>query len=246
VESAHRTRPQLIIGTSARLELREDVLAKGMNAFLEKPYDHDELWMIMESAKKICKNPNNKRVLVVDDNAVNRHALMKRLEKEGFVCQGVCDGEKAVKMYLSNRFHCIFMDALMPFMDGFEATRTIREYEKKYNFKQVPIICLSGGDNDSLRQRATDMGMNDFIVKPIGSEILLNTIYKFLGNDSSQNLSKHVPETKPTQNLQNLWSLSLFEKILLDQCWNKTFVNTLWVLFLSVMLSFLWRYLGIL
>mgnify|MGYP006197836109 CR=1 FL=1 len=108
-------------------------------------------------------------VLVVDDNPVNRTLLTAFLKRLGIVCQLACDGQEAVELVRnSGPFDLIFMDLVMPSLDGLEATRQIRSLAIKQ-----PFICgLSANAFDSDKDACAAHGMNHFLDKPLSFEKL--------------------------------------------------------------------------
>lgn len=122
----------------------------------------------------------NKKVLVVDDNAINQKILNSYLKKGGYEVEIASNGKIAVEMFLKSKFDAIIMDIEMPVMNGYEATKLIRQKEKELEIASVPIICLSGNAREEYERRAMEVGMNDFITKPIHREEILATLGKFL------------------------------------------------------------------
>ncbi len=108
-------------------------------------------------------------ILVVDDNPVNRTLLTAFLKRLGMGCVLACDGQEAVEIVSSSpSFDLIFMDLVMPCLDGFEATRQIRSLPIKQ-----PFICgLSANAFDSDKEDCTAHGMNHFLDKPLSFEKL--------------------------------------------------------------------------
>ena len=104
------------------------------------------------------------KVLVVDDNAANRIVLARMLKIAG--CEVVCleNGQQAVDFLDVETPDLIFMDLSMPIMDGFEATRLIRE---KHSAQSIPIFAVSANVTNEYEARCEKMGFNDFIPKPI-------------------------------------------------------------------------------
>ena len=109
------------------------------------------------------------RALVVEDNAVNSLVLCKYLSNMGFKCTAVENGQEAVDQVKEAGFDIIFMDCQMPVMDGFEATKEIRGLLGH----NIPIIAVSAGVLEKDRQRCFDVGMNDFVEKPISRKALM-------------------------------------------------------------------------
>jgi CheY-like chemotaxis protein len=110
-------------------------------------------------------------VLVVDDNAVNLKVCVRMLEKLGYNPATAIGGAEAVDAARTTRFDLILMDCQMPLVDGYEATRRIREHEKALG-GHVPIVALTANTTNEDRERAFLSGMDDFVSKPITLEVL--------------------------------------------------------------------------
>lgn len=108
------------------------------------------------------------RVLVAEDNPVNQRVVRGLLAKLGCEVLVVPDGARAVETSRDGRFDLIFMDCQMPVMDGYEATRRIRDRERTH----TPIVALTAGVLDGDRQRCLEAGMDDFLSKPVRLEDL--------------------------------------------------------------------------
>jgi CheY-like chemotaxis protein len=113
------------------------------------------------------------RVLVVEDNPLIQLVIMKQLASLGISAQAVNDGKSAVEAAPS--FDLIFMDCRLPQLDGFEATRAIRASETKSE-KAKRIVALTAGYEDKTREKCLESGMDDCLIKPVGSMALKNTI----------------------------------------------------------------------
>ena len=110
-----------------------------------------------------------RRVLVVDDNAVNRKLAAKLLERAGCQVETAENGVQAVDRVQRGRFDLVLMDCHMPEMDGIEATRTIRAAESG---PRLPIVALTASAMAEDRDRALAAGMDDFLTKPLLPEAL--------------------------------------------------------------------------
>jgi len=104
------------------------------------------------------------RILVVDDHEMNQVLLVQILAKMGYTCKTAHNGSEAYGLAIETRFDMIFMDIVMPVMDGIEATKRIREY---YLSSDTPVI-IGITANALMHEgtRATDAGMKDFLIKP--------------------------------------------------------------------------------
>jgi len=107
------------------------------------------------------------QVLVVEDNMVHQQLVMRFLEKKGFQVDLASNGFEAVELFKRNTFSIIFMDCLMPEMDGYETTQIIREIEKSNPDKtRTPIVALTAHAIDGEAERCFQVGMDEFITKP--------------------------------------------------------------------------------
>ena len=106
------------------------------------------------------------RVLVADDNAVNREVIIETLRRLNVSADIALDGRQAVTKFMHDDYALVFMDCSMPGMDGYEATQRIRDYERQSNRAQTPVIALTahvaGGNAEQWRRS----GMNAMIIKP--------------------------------------------------------------------------------
>ncbi|HRR19312.1 MAG TPA: response regulator, partial [Ignavibacteriales bacterium] len=102
------------------------------------------------------------------------------------------DGYQACDIYAKekNNIHLILMDVQMPGMDGLEATKQIRELEKSYSLKNVPIIALTAGALKTEQEKAFAAGMNDFLTKPVQTPKLAEIFAKYLQNTEQTSIEK--------------------------------------------------------
>lgn len=128
------------------------------------------------------KSFSGKKILLVDDNEINREIATELLSDYGFEVTSVEDGLKAVKTAKSyKRSDCdlILMDIQMPIMDGYAATREIRKLDD-LEIANIPIIAMTANAFEEDRQLAFDAGMSDYIAKPINVEKMLAVLAKYL------------------------------------------------------------------
>jgi PAS domain S-box-containing protein len=119
------------------------------------------------------------RILVVDDNEVNRKIAVKQLERKGFLVETACDGREAVERAAQVPYDLIFMDWMMPTMDGFEATRRIRDRERGSGFR-VPIVAMTARALEGDREKCLEPGMDDYLSKPVKFEELDGVLERWL------------------------------------------------------------------
>lgn len=125
---------------------------------------------------------SGKRILLVDDLAINREIVMTFLEMVGAIVETAENGEIALemlKMSNHNYYDLVLMDVMMPVMDGYQATKEIRKLEDK-KISNIPIIAMTANAFEDDRQNAINAGMNDYISKPIKVETLYSVIKKYL------------------------------------------------------------------
>ena len=116
-------------------------------------------------------------VLVVEDLELNRRIVVKMLEKIGCKVAIAEDGSKAVEQWRRQRFDLIFMDCMMPVMDGFQATERIRELEGAG--PRTPIVALTANAMPQDREHCLAVGMDDHVAKPVRSELLRGVLLQF-------------------------------------------------------------------
>jgi two-component system, cell cycle response regulator DivK len=113
------------------------------------------------------------KVLLVEDNEVNRDMLCRRLIRRGFEMAIAVDGAEGVKMAQSSQPDLILMDMSLPIIDGWEATRRIKAMPLTQN---IPIIALTAHAMSGDRDRCLEAGCNEYDTKPIEFARLLNKI----------------------------------------------------------------------
>jgi len=127
------------------------------------------------------KFARGKTVLLVEDNAVNAFISAASLESMGVASVRAAHGAEAVDFYRRHRFDAILMDCEMPVMDGFTATRLIREYEARTGATRTPIIALTANALTGDREHCLAHGMDDYLSKPIELRQLSLLVAQWLG-----------------------------------------------------------------
>ena len=123
------------------------------------------------------------RILLVEDNEMNRDMLSRRLERKGFEVTMAVDGRQGVEMGRAGGYDLILMDMSLPEIDGWEATRQLRAAPETTS---VPIIALTAHAMAGDRDRALEAGCNDYDTKPIELARLLGKIEALLGGSARQ------------------------------------------------------------
>ncbi|MBI2355182.1 MAG: response regulator [Deltaproteobacteria bacterium] len=123
-------------------------------------------------------------ILLVDDVEINQELVRIVMEKQGHRVTIAADGAKAVAAFRDGRFDLIFMDIQMPVMDGFQATRAIRELEEERG-GHIPIVAMTAYAAAGDRQKCLDAGMDAYISKPVMPEAIIAAINRQAGASPS-------------------------------------------------------------
>ncbi|MGA3018189.1 MAG: PAS domain S-box protein [Bryobacteraceae bacterium] len=134
------------------------------------------------------------RILVTEDNPINRLVLQAQLEKLGYQARAVANGVEAVEAVQQGKYDLVLMDCQMPRMDGFEATRRIRESGSPH----VPIVAVTANAMSGDRERCIREGMNDYVSKPVElgplAEVLEKWLPEFVPRDTLATAEPAAPE----------------------------------------------------
>lgn len=143
-----------------------------------------------------AKRPTpQQHILLVEDNVDNQNLVRRILEKAGYWVVIAGNGIAAVNAVRQARYDLILMDVQMPEMDGFEATRTIRAWEREHNVGRAPIIAMTAHAIAGYREQCLEQGMNDYLTKPLKKDLLLQTVRRYLGDlkNTAENITPKVP-----------------------------------------------------
>lgn len=120
------------------------------------------------------------KILLVDDNEINQEVLKINLRRFGFSDISLAkNGLEAVELAEREQFDLILMDCQMPIMDGYEATKKIRQLNDEQK-SHVPIIAVTAYVNEDEKKKGVDCGMNDYVPKPVNITLLHEKIRAFL------------------------------------------------------------------
>jgi two-component system sensor histidine kinase/response regulator len=120
------------------------------------------------------------RILVVEDNAVNQKVVQKLLERQGHRSDLAGDGFEALIALRERPYDLVLMDCQMPEMDGFEATRQLRDPDSGVRDTTIPVIALTANAMQGDRERCLEAGMNDYLTKPISPRALADALSHWL------------------------------------------------------------------
>jgi PAS domain S-box-containing protein len=122
----------------------------------------------------------NKRILLAEDNIINQKVALGILKKLGLRVDAVGNGLEALRVLETQPYDLVLMDVQMPDMDGLEATRQIRDAQSKVLDHEIPIIAMTANAMQEDRERCLQAGMNDFITKPVQSQVLAHVLVRWL------------------------------------------------------------------
>ncbi|PHR88440.1 MAG: hybrid sensor histidine kinase/response regulator [Moritella sp.] len=183
--------PRLML-MSAEAQVGDDVLARklGVRAFLSRPYKADILKKVvlqtlmnaqpkqMETVVEETVAADEMQVLLVEDTLINQKVTKMMLQKLGIVVTIADNGQIAVDLCKEQGFNLILMDCQMPVLDGFDATKIIRDSETAG--QHTPIIALTANVLQTEKDKCFAAGMDDFIAKPVSKQVLTLMLQKHL------------------------------------------------------------------
>ncbi len=201
VETARKIRkavgdeaPIIILTAYDWTDIEDEAKAAGITAFCAKPLFMSDLKSALLAANNLTDKDGEsaaawtladfggKRVLLVEDIELNREIAEVILTEAGFLVETAPDGTDAVSMVSKseeNYYDAILMDVQMPIMDGYEATRTIRNMARK-DVKDLPIIAMTANALEEDKEAALKNGMNAHIAKPIDMDIFISVLHQYL------------------------------------------------------------------
>jgi signal transduction histidine kinase/CheY-like chemotaxis protein/HPt (histidine-containing phosphotransfer) domain-containing protein len=193
----------VMLSSSAQPEDRKMFQELGFAAYLEKPWNRSELiealsvvlsceasaWhslthpIVTPRLLREHRGSEKRRLLVAEDDPVNRKVATGVLEKLGYRVDSVEDGRKAVDAWARNKYHLILMDCQMPDLDGIQATREIRRREA--GTQHIPIIALTANATREAQTECLQAGMDAYLSKPFQPEELRSLLEVHLAADES-------------------------------------------------------------
>ncbi|MCH2037914.1 MAG: response regulator, partial [Rickettsiales bacterium] len=156
-------------------EYKERCILSGMKDYITKPIRKGKLvgmmakWLpdFVVQDDILDYSFKDKTALLVEDNRINRAMAEEMLMDLGFQVTSVINGKEAVEQASQTHYDVILMDCQMPVMDGYEATRLIREYQVSQGQKHIPIIALTANAMKGDKEKCLEAGMDDYISKPV-------------------------------------------------------------------------------
>lgn len=179
----------ILLASRPELADSERLRQLGVRRVLLKPVNHTSLKITLAeelspppSAPAPAKPPSAPiRCLVAEDNVINTKVLLGMLNKLGVACTAVANGQEAVEACQRQDYDIVLMDCDMPIMDGWEATRRIREIQENRGRAPIPIIALTANTVAELGERARQPLMDAHLVKPVHLTELQAALERFTG-----------------------------------------------------------------
>lgn len=135
--------------------------------------------LVTDRGLQDANGKQTQRALLVDDNEVNQIIAKGALKKLGIHADVTNNGEEAIEAVMEKCYDFILMDCEMPIMDGFEATRCIREWEQENGGSRTPIIALTASDSGDCHDACMQAGMDEYMQKPFRADQLKTLLHRF-------------------------------------------------------------------
>lgn len=188
----------------------------GISAYLTKPFKQSDLFDAVRATLEyqwqgkshsplvtrhtVRESRMRMSILLVEDNPVNQELATRLLQKRRYTVVVACNGKEALDYINTQHFDLILMDIQMPIMDGFEATKAIRNQEKNTE-KHVPIVAMTAHAIKGIKEHCLEVGMDGYISKPIRYEKLFETIDLILSPGAVTITKKETSEKKNVEKL---------------------------------------------
>ncbi len=184
----------------------------GIAAYLLKPVKQSELFFTIAKVLQkpipgaaqpslitrhsIRQTKRRANILLAEDNVVNQKLAVKTLERMGHVVSVAANGQQVLEALDQRSFDLILMDVQMPIMDGFEATKLVREREE-VGGSHVPIVAMTAHAMKGDRDRCLEAGMDGYVSKPIDPQELFDTIESLCSREETQEKPLITPSRGP-------------------------------------------------
>lgn len=194
-DSAYDRVAMVVVGSELELDLAQ-LREAGVSAFLDRPLSADALRAtLLDQVVGVASQPTGRaevvahgahlpRILVVEDNVVNQMVASGILVSLGYRPEIAQNGAEALEILARHTFDAVLMDVQMPVLDGYAATRTLREREASDS--RVPVIAMTAAAIEGERERCIAAGMDEFLTKPIDRSALSQTLSRWVVRHDDQ------------------------------------------------------------
>ncbi|POP32787.1 hybrid sensor histidine kinase/response regulator, partial [Lactonifactor longoviformis] len=189
--------PALVLAAGEWAEIQYEGKETDAAAFLSLPFYRSKVYHLLkelDSGKRLPEQQeervpdySGKRLLLAEDNELNREIAVELIGSTGVQIEEACDGEEAVKKVEASEegyYDMIIMDIKMPNMDGYEATRVIRNMNRR-DVRTIPIVAMTANAFEEDVRMALHMGMNAHVSKPIDTEVLNQLLDQYLSDSGA-------------------------------------------------------------
>ena len=215
--------PRLLL-SSGGLPTKNKLIEMGFSQSLLKPIRRTQLFnaiaatlnyieektIIPTEDSKALANYSHKKVLVVEDNKTNQIVILGMLKKLQIIPDLEENGQHALDRIAHNNYDLVLMDCQMPVLDGYEATRKLRDKEATHHSPRVPIIALTAHAAIGEREKCLAAGMDDYLTKPLSKVSLRKILHHWLGESV-------IVEKEPTTQQHPLQNI-----VTNTNCWDKS------------------------
>ena len=209
----------------------ESLRQAGFSGYITKPINQTELYgalsriagsvggveRINQGYAEHAARQFNGRVLVVEDNTTNQMVARGMLEKLGVKVELAADGQEAVEALEQINYDLVFMDCQMPVLDGFSATKKIRDLRSNVINHAIPVIAMTANAMQGDRERCMEVGMDDYIAKPVDPSKLKQALERWLPASLKGVQKEQKPFTEPTVRGKDNRSAVVFDSKDLNQ-----------------------------
>lgn len=191
------TQPIIILTAYDWNEIEQEAKEAGVTTILEKPLFASDLREVLlhptmalpeTHTPHTLEDCKGKKILLVEDNSLNQEIAKTVLEEVGFIVDTADDGIIAVdkiKKAKDEQYDLILMDIQMPLVDGYTATKQIRNLDTK--MAKIPIIAMTANAFEEDKEKALVAGMNGFLIKPVDPKKLIQTIHMIIQKEEESN-----------------------------------------------------------
>ena len=222
--------PIIAVTANAMESDRKVCLNAGMDGFLSKPFDMEGLDEVLMNwlSDKLSKTPSTvtdlelhelpvaeSRILVVEDNILMQSMIREMLEQHNCIADLAGDGRQGLEMAKITDYSVILMDCVMPVMDGIEAVKKIRDFEKTTG-RHTPVVAITANEQEGDREYCLNAGMDDYIKKPFQRNQIIQAVAKWSGSKlTDESVDNDIPpkQQRASAVIQDVISIEELDKI---------------------------------